>query len=251
MRRKGGFTLVEVLVALAILGLLLGVVLALTQGSARLERNQRALALLAEDLSLTATVLAREVYLAGYKVSSGTPLALTTTSGSDEIRLLFFCDPKNPTDPKDTGMEIYCSTDTINAVRRVGYRLADGTLYWGACKDSNCTNFQMNHPVMEGVEAFRVAYRSGGNWSRDTLTVSAGTSGNNPKVEMVAIYLLARSPLRTGASRFTPGSTVEWSTAPDGASLQGVLGLGSLTPSNDGHPRAERLVVVQTPNLMR
>jgi len=245
--RRQGFTLVELLVALGILSLLLGVVLAFTQSSARLERTQRAQALLAEDLSLTATVLAREVYLAGYKVSSGNPFILTAGTSNDdkdEIVLRFFCET-------DTDMELYCSSRTMGAVRRVAYRLANQTLYWGACKDGDCANFQASHPVMDGVEVFRVAYRSGGSWSRSEVRVSASASGNNPKVEMVAVYLLARSPVRTGAPAFTPGSTVDWSAVPDGDALRSVLGLGALTLTQDGHPRAERLVAVQTPNLAR
>ncbi|MEN2982642.1 MAG: hypothetical protein ABDH20_08995 [Thermus sp.] len=138
----------------------------------------------------------------------------------------------------------------MNATRRIGYRVGNSTLYWGVCRDSDCSNFRINNPVMDGIEAFRIAYRSGGSWIRQNLSATASPTGVTPKVEMVAIYLLARSTLRTGARGFSPGSTVDWYVAPDGTGLKGVLALPTGRPG-DGYPRAERLVVVQTPNLAR
>ncbi|GBD18237.1 MAG: prepilin-type N-terminal cleavage/methylation domain-containing protein [Thermus sp.] len=237
MKRNHGFSLVELLVALAILGLLLGAVLAFTQSSSRLERGQRALALLAEDLSLTATVLAREVYLAGYQMQAGNPLVV---QGGNTLTLRFFC---------EGGMEIFCSTATMNQVRTVQYKLDGGTLYWGVCPGVTCTP-TATHPVLDGVLHFRIAYLSGGNWSATDLTVNAGPQGTNPKVEALALYLLVQSPLRTGARGFTPGDTIAWTTVPNGNSLKAQLDLPS-SAGGDGRPVAERLVLVQTPNLMR
>lgn len=237
MKGRLGFTLLEILVALAILGILLGAVLAFTQSSSRLERGQRALALLAEDLSLTATVLAREVYLAGYQIQAGNPLVV---QGGNTLTLRFFC---------EGGMEIFCSTATMNQVRTVRYKRDGGTLYWGVCPGVICTP-TTTHPVLDGVLHFRIAYLSGGNWSTTDLTVNAGPQGTNPKVEALALYLLVQSPLHTGAGSFTPGYTIAWNTVPNGNSLKAQLDLPS-SAGGDGKPVAERLVLVQTPNLMR
>ncbi|GAA5335469.1 MULTISPECIES: prepilin-type N-terminal cleavage/methylation domain-containing protein [Thermus] len=231
MRRA--FTLLEVLLSLAILGLLLSAMLATTQSTLRLERTQRALALLSEELSLTAMVLAREASLAGYRLETGTPLVL---SGS--LLLRFLC---------DDGMEIYCSSESMGKVRTVGYAFRDGTLYWGTCTGEACAP-TLNQPVMDGVEAFRLAYRSGGSWASGNLSVTLSQGGANPKVEALALYLAARSPWRTGARPFTPGSQVDWEKAPG---LGRDLLLSGYSPPQDGHPRAERLVVVAMPNLVR
>ncbi|GLV47335.1 general secretion pathway protein GspJ [Thermus sp. LT1-2-5] len=234
--RQGGLTLLELLLSLAILGLLLGAVLAFTQSTARLERHGRALAQLNGELSLTALVLSREASLAGYRLGEGTALELSPGVEGDRLILRFFC---------DTGMELYCSRTNMNGVRTVGYRLSQGTLYWGACRGS-CEP-SLVHPVMDEVEVFRVAYRTDA-WQRGSLSVEQTPQGASPKVAMLALYLLARSPIRTKASPFTPGSTVDWGQTPD---LDRELLLRDHTPPPDGHPRAERLVVVHTPNLWR
>ncbi|MFN4233101.1 prepilin-type N-terminal cleavage/methylation domain-containing protein [Thermus sp.] len=237
MRRNRGFSLVELLVALVILGLLLGVVLGLTQTSSRLEKGQRALALLAEDLSLTATVLAREIYLAGYRVDNGTLLYVE----SHHFILRFFC---------EEGMNIYCPDSMMNKVRTIMYSFnKSGTLLWGACEGATCTP-SATHPVLGGVVRFGVAYRTQGVWSRQSLTVQGSNHGVSPQVEAMAVYILAQSPLRTGSGSFTPGSTVSWASIPDGQELRSLLNL-PLSLKSEGKPMAERLVVAQTPNLMR
>lgn len=236
MKQDQGFSLLELLVSLGILGLLLGAVMAFTESSTRLERKQRALAVLAEDLSLTATVLAREVYMAGYRVSSGTALAIN--GAGTTLTLRFFCEP---------GMEIYCSTSSMGKVRTVQYILQGSTLYWGTCDGTSCTPTS-THPVLDGVLHFRLAYRSRGSWGSSSLQVDTGTNGPSPKVEALALYLLVQSPLDTGAGSFTPGSTVAWNGIPDGESLKRELNLPS-SAGEEGKPVAEKLVVVMTPNL--
>ncbi|MDM7324170.1 MAG: prepilin-type N-terminal cleavage/methylation domain-containing protein [Thermus sp.] len=237
MRKTLGFSLIELLVALTILGLLLGVVLGFTQTSSRLEKRQRALALLAEDLSLTATVLAREVYLAGFRLQTGNALEISG-NGSPTLTIRFFCEP---------GMELYCPTTSMNSTRSVSYRLQSSTLYWGACSGENCQPTADN-PVSEGVLVFRIAFHSGAGWSKSPVVVNTSVTGATPRIQAVAIYLLVQSPLRVGGTRFTPGSTVTWDTVPDGSTLESILvsGIDSL---NDNYPLAERLVVIQTPNL--
>jgi prepilin-type N-terminal cleavage/methylation domain-containing protein len=234
MRTRSGFTLVELLLALAILGVLLGAALGLLQSSAQVERGERALSSLAQEVGLAATALAREAYLAGYGLGAGTPLAL-----GGALTLRFLC---------DSGMEPYCSQDTMGRTRAVAYELRGETLYYGACADP-CTP-SITNPVLDGVERFRVAYRSGGAWSAAPLTVTLSSSGASPKVEMLALYLAARSPLAARAGSFTPGRGVDWSAAPDGEALKSLL-LSGYAPPGDGRPRAERLVVVGTPNLNR
>ncbi len=236
--RKPGFTLLELLIALAILGLLLTAVLGFTASTGRVERGARARALLAEDLSLAATVLAREAYLAGYRVQGeGASLA------GGRLLFRFLCEKSEEGEEGKKGMEAYCSQGSMGKVRTVGYEVRGGTLYWGTCHDPGCAP-AINNPVMDGVEAFLFAYQAGGGWTASPVTVSLGAGGATPRVQALAFYLLARAPVRTGAPAFTPGSAVEW---PPG--LRSVFPLP--TPPADGHPRAERLVVVQTPNLAR
>ncbi len=237
MRKPLGFSLIELLVALAILGLLLGVVLGFTQTSSRLEKRQRALALLAEDLSLTATVLAREVYLAGFRLQTGEALEISGGE-SPTLTIRFFCEP---------GMELYCPTTSMNSTRSVSYKLQSSTLYWGACSGESCTP-AANNPVLEGVLAFRIAYRSGASWSKSPVVVNTSATGATPRIQAVAIYLLAQSPLRIGGTHLTPGSTVTWNTLLDGNNLRSTL-LESVNSPNNNYPLAERLVVIQAPNL--
>ncbi|MDW8018264.1 MAG: prepilin-type N-terminal cleavage/methylation domain-containing protein [Thermus sp.] len=244
MRR--GFTLAELLVTLAVMGVLVLFALRALMASASLERGQRPLLALSEEASLLASVLSRELFVAGYGLTSGTALSLTSGGSSeDTLSFRYAC---------ESGMEGLCFSQGVNRVKGVTYRVNSGVLQGGFCLDPDPQGFpacnnglptNLGQALEARLEAFRVAYRSGGNWTRGNLTVSMGASGASPKVEALAIYFRFRGEGR-GPASFTPGGSVAWR---DGLSLS-TFGLGD-APLTDGAPRAERLVVVLTPNLNR
>lgn len=224
-----GLGLVELLVVLALLGLLLPLTLALTRLAEGQERRQRILALMSEDLSLAGLALAREAELAGYRVEAGEVLEV----GPEGLWLSFFC---------ERGMEAYCPREALERVRTVGYSLRAGRLLYGACNEEGCDPSLVN-PVLDGVEAFKVAYRQGGVWRQGEISLWAGRA---PGVEMLAFYLLVRAPYRAGGPGLVPGQALSW---PPGLSPR-RMGLPP-GPLEGGYPRAERLLLVPTPNLAR
>jgi len=235
--RRHGFSLLELLLASVLLGGLLLVVLALESSSAALRERERARGRLADELSLTATVLAREFYTVGYRLT-GQALVLNPNAQGDQVQGWFFC---------ETGMEEICG-ESLGEVRGTGYGASGGVLRWGACTEAGCAP-TLNNPVLGGdevrVEAFRVAYLEGATWKRGAQTVSLGAQGASPKVKALAFYLLASVPVRGGAPAFTPGSTLDY---PPGLSSS-LLALPPTTEENRLY--GERLWIVQTPNLAR
>lgn len=83
--RRHGFSLLELLLASVLMGSLLLVVLALENSSATLRERERARGRLADELSLTATVLARELYTVGYRLT-GQALVLSPSSQGDGVQ---------------------------------------------------------------------------------------------------------------------------------------------------------------------
>jgi len=247
MRR--GFTLVELLVTVAVLALLLGIAARSLSASALLERRVRPQALLADEASLLASALSRELFVAGYGMDSGTALDLkkgTAQGEEDALTLRYAC---------EAGMEGLCFAEGVGRVKAVRYKAEGGILSAGICLSPAATGLPAcgtdGLPVLgralEGeVEAFRVAYRPpGGGWTRDDRTTSMSSGVPQAKVAAVAVYFRLRGK-GTGAQAFTPGAGLAF---PDGLSLS-TFGLSSAALS-DGRPRAERLVVALTPNLSK
>ncbi|MGC8877111.1 prepilin-type N-terminal cleavage/methylation domain-containing protein [Thermus sp.] len=235
--RRQGFSLLELLLASVLMGSLFLVVLALGNSSITLRERERARGRLADELSLTATVLARELYTVGYRLT-GQALALSPDSQGDSLQGWFLC---------EAGMEELCG-ESLGQIRGTGYAVDQGALRWGACTGAGCAPSPDN-PVLGGdevrVEAFRVAYLEGDAWKRQAQAVNLGQEGASPKVSALALYLLASAPVRGGAPAFTPGSTLIY---PPGLSPS-LLELPAV--ANDGRLRAEKLWIVQTPNLAR
>jgi|GEM_PF-141798 len=246
MRR--GFTLVELLVTVAVLALLLGIAARSLSASTLLERRVRPQALLADEASLLASALSRELFVVGYGMDSGTALDLkkgTAQGEEDALTLRYAC---------EAGMEGLCFAEGVGRVKAVRYKAEGGILSAGICLSPAATGLPAcgtdGLPVLgralEGeVEAFRVAYRApGGGWTRGnrTVTMASGTPGD--KVAAVAVYIRLKGKAKTGARAFTPGASLAF---PDGLSLS-TFGLSN-TALTDGYPRAERLVVTLTPNL--
>lgn len=227
---KRGFTLVELLVAVAVFALLLGTTLAVLLSSSRVEGKARAVGALSGRASLVATVLLRDLYPVGYGLSSGVALRVNVGAmGEDEVVARYLC---------EGGMEERCP---VGGVWTTAYKGEGGSLLWGGCQGGGCSPA---YEEMEGgVEVFRVALFSGGAWARRSVTVDLSTG--NSGVQALAFYLRLKGERRTGGE-FAPGESVNF---PQGLSLE-TFGLRSGRLA-DGFPRAERLVVVWTPNLER
>lgn len=244
---KRGFTLTELLVTLAVMGILILFGIRALTVSASLERGQRPVLTLEQEASLLASALSRELFVAGYTLTSGTALSLGSGGTSeDTLSFRYAC---------ESGMEGLCFSQGVGGVKGVSYRLASGSLQMGLCLNPAPQGFPAcgsdGFPTGSGraleadVEAFRVAYRSGGSWTRGDLTVSMGTGGASTKVEAVAVYFRLKGRGK-GQASFTPGGTVAWR---DELSLS-TFGLAS-TALTDRVLRTEKLVVVPTPNLNR
>ncbi|MEZ0348092.1 MAG: prepilin-type N-terminal cleavage/methylation domain-containing protein [Thermus sp.] len=244
MRR--GFTLVELLVTVAVLALLLAIAARSLSASALVERRVRPEALLADEASLLASALSRELFVAGYGMNAGDALGLQAGgTGEDTLLLRYAC---------EAGMEGLCFAQGVGKTKAVRYRVESGALVGGICFVPAATGLPacgtddlppMGRALEGEVEAFRVAYRApGGGWTRGnrTVTMASGTPGD--KVAAVAVYIRLKGKAKTGARAFTPGASLAF---PDGLSLS-TFGLSN-TALTDGYPRAERLVVTLTPNL--
>lgn len=238
MRR--GLSLLELLVALAIFSIILLVTAGFLASSQRAEQQQRASGLLAEDVRVAAVMLEREVYLSGYRASGQT--ALTLRDGDyDALTLRFWCEP---------GMELWCLPNDMGSYRTSGYRVSSAQrLLWGRCNPTagvcELSDSHINGPLVERVEAFRIAYLHNGSWRRGPLNVTLNDQGEpSSAIEALAVYLRASDPTSRGAPPFRPGSTVSF---PPGLSLA-TFGLSD-APLADGRTRLETLIIISTPNL--
>lgn len=246
MRR--GFTLVELLVAVAVLGLLLVVAASALSSSALVERRTRPQALLADEASLLASALSRELFVAGYGMASGVALDLQQgTSGEDALTLRYAC---------ESGMEGLCFAGGVGKTKAVRYAVAGSALQGGICFSPSAAGLpscgtdglpSLGRALEAEVEALRVAYRDpAGSWARANRTATMASGVPNNKVAAMAVYFRLKGKARTGGQSFTPGSGLAF---PDGLSLT-LFGLSD-TALTDGYPRVERLVVALTPNLSK
>lgn len=228
---RKGLTLLELLVAMAVFGLLMGAALGVVVSSGRVEAGARSLGLLSDRATFLATVLLRDLYPVGYGLSSGVVLRVNpgVGGGEDEVVASYLC---------EAGMEERCP---VGGAWTTAYKGASGNLLWAGCRGQGCA---LAYAEAEGgLEVFRLAYLANGVWTRGSLVVDL--SASPPKVQVLALYFRLKGERRTG-STFFPGASVSF---PAGLSLT-TFGL-SEGSQGDGFPRAERLVVVWTPNLAR
>lgn len=228
--KRGGFTLIELLIALSLLGVLLGALAQVLVNSRVAQEEASRRASLSDALSLFASILSREFYLAGYGLGEG---AISIDLGQERLRGAYLCESE---------MEAYC----FQAGRHeFAYWREGGRILWSACGGSPGCALPQGEPVFGGeggveVVHYRLAYLSRGTWARANLN-SLPQGG----IESLAAYVLARAPSRR-EGRFRPGQGVDW---PSGLSLS-TLGLDGGTLSGRW-VWGERLVLVQTPNLKR
>lgn len=137
--RRHGFSLLELLLASVLMGSLLLVVLALENSSATLRERERARGRLADELSLTATVLARELYTVGYRLT-GQALVLSPSSQGDGVQGWFLC---------EAGMEEICG-ESMGEVRGTGYEVNQG-LFAGALARVRVARLYPITPFLEGT----------------------------------------------------------------------------------------------------
>ena len=228
--KRSGFTLIELLIALSLLGVFLGALAQVLVDSRAAQEQASRRASLSDALSLFASILSRELYLAGYGVEEG---AISIDLDQERLRGTYLCEPE---------MEAYCFG---TGRHEFAYWREGGRILWSACDGSPGCDLPQGEPVFggeSGVEVvhYRLAYLSGGTWTRADLT-SLPQGG----IESLAVYVLARVPFRR-EGQFRPGQGVDW---PSGLGLS-TLGLDGGTLSGRW-VWGERLVLVQTPNLRR
>jgi prepilin-type N-terminal cleavage/methylation domain-containing protein len=228
--KRSGFTLIELLIAFSLLGVFLGALAQVLVGSKVAQEEASKRAALSDALSLFASILSRELYLAGYEVEEG---AISIDLDQERLRGTYLCEPE---------MEAYCFR---TGRHEFAYWREGGRILWSACDGSPGCALPQGEPVLGGeggveVLHYRLAYLSEGTWTRANLT-SLPQGG----IESLAVYVLARVPSR-GEGQFRPGQGVDW---PSGLSLS-TLGLDGGTLSGRW-VWGERLILVQTPNLKR
>lgn len=228
---KRGLTLIEVLVSLAVLGILLAAGATALVGTGRGYRLERERLALAEEAGFWAEVLAREVRLAGYLLPDKG--AEVSTGVQDTLLLRYACEGE---------MEAVCGPGASGRVRVSLYGKDGGFLAWAGCLEGlDCpASLEGRAASRVGLEVFRVAYQKDGTWMRGSLTAGRGAE----PVEGIALYLRFVGREASGQPPFVPGSGAGW-----------VPGLGpeafglDTTPIGDGRARVERVVAVKTPNL--
>ncbi|MCP5145019.1 MAG: prepilin-type N-terminal cleavage/methylation domain-containing protein [Gammaproteobacteria bacterium] len=167
-RTSGGFTLIEMLVALAVFGVLAGLTSTMVMQSLSASGTTRA-----RESALRQLLVTRQLLKSDIAQAAPSPRGDMTMAG-DEIA----------TDGRMLRLYTYnsLSPDGHAAGMWVTYRWVDGTLWREVSSPAESAEeiVEAGRPLLTGVEAFELAFFAGGQWQSEGIATAPGVASALP-----------------------------------------------------------------------
>ncbi len=186
--RQSGFTLVELMVTMAISGALLAVMVMALTAQSRTYNTQQEVATLQEDLRAALSLMSSEIRMATYNPAKG-PNAKIITAAANIFRFSMDLDADG-------------KTDGANEDIRYGISSTSGSLGRDTSGDTQ-TGLQ---PMAENIEQLAFEYLVDDNWVASTT--------DTKKIRAVKICVLGRTARQTSLTRDNSTFNPPLATAP-------------------------------------